>query len=647
MDISVIIVNYNVKYFLEQCLCSAEKALQQVSGEIIVIDNLSTDGSMEYLPGKFPGVKFIANEKNLGFGKACNQGLSIAGGKYILFLNPDTILPEDCLEKSIAFLESHPDAGATGIRMIDGSGKFLKESKRAFPSPQTSFYKLTGLSKLFPKSSFFSRYHLGHLDEKQNHVIDVLAGAFMLVRKEVLDKVGGFDETFFMYGEDVDLSYRIQKAGYNNYYFAESCIIHFKGESTRKGSLNYVKMFYQAMSVFVKKHYGSQQAGLFNFFIQSAIWFRAAISGVGHFIKWIGLPVIDALVILFSFLIVKIFWEGYVRPEVIYQERLLLAVFPLFSIVYLFIAYYTGLYNKYYQQRNLNRSAVTATLAVLAVYSLLPESFRFSRGIILFGSVMAFLLLSIVRKLLISWKLMETLEDLQQTKSLLVCSREDLDEVTVILKNTGKEPLVFGRVSINSEPGVLGTIEKLPVLINDIGAKEIIFCEGVLSNKKISELIQQQPGRVRYKFHEKNCSSIVGSDSKDEAGDFLAMEKIFLLAQPVSKRNKKLWDELYCLLFLLSFPVHFILQKKPVGFFKNVFAVFSGKKTWVGYCYPDKNLPALLPAVLTTTGLPASFNHLPKESLQKTDYWYARDYHTSVDIKLIWKNYKHLGEASA
>lgn len=643
MDLSVIIVNYNVKYFLEQCLCSVQKALSNLHGEIIVIDNNSADGSRDYLQPKFPSIKFTGNDKNLGFGKACNQGSALAKGKYVLFLNPDTIVPEDCFEKCIAFFESHTDAGALGIRMLDGSGRFLKESKRAFPSPQTSFYKLTGLARLFPHSKTFSRYHLGYLDENKNHTIDVLAGAFMMIRKEVLDKVGGFDEVFFMYGEDVDLSYRIQKAGYNNYYFAESSIIHFKGESTRKGSLNYVKMFYQAMSVFVKKHYGSQKAGLFNFFIQSAIWFRAAVSGAGHFIKWIGLPVIDALVILFSFLSVKIFWEHYVRPEVIYQERLILAVFPLFTIIYLFIAYYTGLYNKYFRQGNLNRSAVTATLTVLAIYSLLPESVRFSRGIILFGSVLAFLLLSVVRKILMAAGIIETFHGLYHSKTLLVAGDDELPQINTLLKETGKEQQVFGRVSINgSRSSTVGSINNLSSLTKELDVKEIIFCEGELSNKKIIELIQQYP--LRYKFHAKNSGSIVGSDSKDEAGNYLAMEKAFVLAQPLSKRNKRLWDAIYCLLFIITFPLHFFLQKNPFAFFKNVFAVLAGKKTWVGYCYTKKELPSLNEGVLSTSGLPSSLNHLPQESLEKTDYWYARDYNVSNDISIIWNNYKYLGE---
>ncbi|RYG42838.1 MAG: glycosyltransferase family 2 protein, partial [Chitinophagaceae bacterium] len=267
MDLSVIIVNYNVKYFLEQCLYSVRKALIPIQAEIIVVDNKSTDNSPEYLQPRFPEAIFISNETNVGFGQACNQGLKQASGKYILFLNPDTILPEDCLKKSIDFLAARPEAGALGIKMIDGSGNFLRESKRSFPSPLTSFYKLAGLARLFPRSSLFARYHLGHLDENKDHAVDVLAGAFMLIKKEVLNKTGAFDETFFMYGEDVDLSYRIQKSGYLNYYFSGSSIIHFKGESTKRGSMNYVRMFYNAMSIFVRKHYGGSKAGIFNFFI--------------------------------------------------------------------------------------------------------------------------------------------------------------------------------------------------------------------------------------------------------------------------------------------------------------------------------------------------------------------------------------------
>ena len=288
MQLSIIIVNYNVKYFLEQCLLSLIKACNNVEAEIFVVDNNSTDGSKTFFNGKFPSVKFIWNDENIGFAKANNQVVQQCGGEYILFLNPDTIVPEDCFEKCLMFIQWQQKPGAVGIRLIDGSGNFLKESKRAFPSPLTSLFKLFGLTALFPHSKTFARYYLGNLDEYKNHEVDVLVGAFMMIPKNVLQTVGSFDEKFFMYGEDVDLSYRIQKKGFKNYYYSEISVIHFKGESTKKGSLNYIRLFYQAMSIFVKKHYSRGSASLFNTLIQIAIFIRAIFSGVGIIFKTIS-----------------------------------------------------------------------------------------------------------------------------------------------------------------------------------------------------------------------------------------------------------------------------------------------------------------------------------------------------------------------
>jgi N-acetylglucosaminyl-diphospho-decaprenol L-rhamnosyltransferase len=264
MLLSVIIVNYNVRYFLEQCLSSVKKALEQRDGpggkrfsaltEVLVIDNNSTDGSITYLQPRFSFVRFIANAENSGFGRANNQALAQSRGKYILFLNPDTVLPEDCFQQCLAFMDARPDAGALGIRMIDGSGRYLPESKRGFPTPWVSFCKMSGLTRLFPHSRLFARYYLGHLSSTETHPVDILSGAFLMARKEALEKTGGFDERFFMYAEDVDLSYRIQQAGYQNYYFAETTIVHFKGESTRRDA-RYVKQFYTAMIQFVEKHF--------------------------------------------------------------------------------------------------------------------------------------------------------------------------------------------------------------------------------------------------------------------------------------------------------------------------------------------------------------------------------------------------------
>ncbi|GIV44270.1 MAG: hypothetical protein KatS3mg035_1393 [Bacteroidia bacterium] len=230
MKLSVIIVNYNVRHFLEQCLHSVMKAAKGLSVEVFVVDNNSVDNSLEMVREKFPEVKIIANKENVGFSRANNHALRIAKGEYQLLLNPDTVVEEDTFKKVIDFMDNHPDAGGLGVYMIDGKGNFLPESKRGLPTPLVAFYKIFGLSALFPKSKIFGKYHLGYLDKEKIHEVEILSGAFMLMRKAALDKVGLLDEDFFMYGEDIDLSYRIIKGGYKNYYFPETRIIHYKGE---------------------------------------------------------------------------------------------------------------------------------------------------------------------------------------------------------------------------------------------------------------------------------------------------------------------------------------------------------------------------------------------------------------------------------
>jgi GT2 family glycosyltransferase len=274
-------VNYNSKLLLEQCLVSIKKSA--INSEIIVVDNGSSDGSKEYLPEKFPDVKFIFNDNNAGFAKACNQGFKISSGRYVLFLNPDTILSETSLKDCISFFETHPDAGAIGVRMVDSKGNYLKESKRGSPSPATSFYKLFGLTSIFPTSKTFAKYYQGHFPEKENNPVEVLSGAFMMRRKVAFEKVNGFDEDFFMYGEDIDLSVRINQAGYKNYYLGNISITHLKGGSTKYNS-KYINDFYGAMKLFVKKHY-SDRSSLYISFLMAGINFRKMLATVGLFFR--------------------------------------------------------------------------------------------------------------------------------------------------------------------------------------------------------------------------------------------------------------------------------------------------------------------------------------------------------------------------
>ena len=216
MKLSIVIVNYNVQYFLEQCLQSVFKALPNVNAEVWVVDNNSVDGSVEMVKKKFPEVKLIASKENLGFSKGNNLAIRKSIGQYTLLLNPDTLVEEDTFEKVIKFMDDNPKAGGLGVKMVDGKGNFLPESKRSLPTPTVAFYKIFGLSSIFPKSKRFGKYHCGHLNKNKNHEIEILSGAFMLMRKEALDKIGLLDEDFFMYGEDIDLSYRIIKGGYKD-----------------------------------------------------------------------------------------------------------------------------------------------------------------------------------------------------------------------------------------------------------------------------------------------------------------------------------------------------------------------------------------------------------------------------------------------
>jgi len=286
---------------------------------------------MEMVQKKFPSVTIIANKDNRGFAKANNQAIRQANGEYVLLLNPDTVVEEDTFEKAIRFMDNHPEAGGLGVKMIDGSGKFLPESKRGLPTPGVAFYKMSGLAKLFPRSKTFGKYHLSYLDQNKTHEVDVLAGAFMLLRKSVLDKTGLLDETFFMYGEDIDLSYRITKAGFKNYYFPETRIIHYKGESTKKSSVNYVFVFYNAMIIFAEKHFSKQNARLFSSIVRMAIYLRAGSAIASRFITKMFLPVLDVASLFTGLYLLKEYWSE--KMLVNYPEEFFTLAVPGYILI--------------------------------------------------------------------------------------------------------------------------------------------------------------------------------------------------------------------------------------------------------------------------------------------------------------------------
>lgn len=274
MQLSVIILNYNVRYFLEQCVLSVQEALSNIDGEIIVVDNNSSDASCQMMKTRFPNVKLIENKTNFGFPKGNNIGVAEAKGEYICILNPDTVVAEVTFEKILAFAEKQSDIGIIGCKLIDGTGNFLPESKRGIPTPWVAFTKITGLYHFFPKNKLFNQYYAQDLNENETGKVAILVGAFMVMKRDLYSDLKGFDENCFMYSDDIDLSYRSLLKGKSNYYFHETSVIHYKGESTVKDKM-YMKRFQEAMNFFYKKHF--KVSVFFSLFMKLGIIFFSFI----------------------------------------------------------------------------------------------------------------------------------------------------------------------------------------------------------------------------------------------------------------------------------------------------------------------------------------------------------------------------------
>ena len=389
MELSIVIVNYNVKEFLTQCLDSIFKSQTQYNYEVIVVDNSSRDSGRDEICSTFEHITWIDNSENVGFGRANNQGFSRAKGVYTLILNPDTVLQEDTLEKCISYLLAHPEVGGLGIKGLDGSGQFLPESKRALPTPLVALWKITGLSAIFPKSSVFARYHLGHLSPEENHEVDILVGCFMMVPTQLLLSVGGFDPQYFMYGEDIDLSYELQKTGHKNIYFSDSQIIHYKGESTKRGSLNYVRMFYKAMVLFAKKQFTGSSAAAYSLLIYSGIYLRATLAIVARLGKSTFTPLLDAAVLFAVLNTIKSYWEQNHRfiNGGSYPDLYTYTIQGSYVLVWLFGLWLSGVYFKNNRPIVMVRSMIVTTLFIGFTYGLLPDELRFSRALLLLGAL--------------------------------------------------------------------------------------------------------------------------------------------------------------------------------------------------------------------------------------------------------------------
>jgi GT2 family glycosyltransferase len=644
VKLTVVIVNYNVRYFLEQCLKSVEQAgqsLRELHGsdalEVFVVDNHSVDDSMLMCRELFPWVLRKELTENLGFSKGNNLAIEEARGEYVLLLNPDTVVERETFTSTIAFMDSNSDCGGLGVRMVDGAGRFLPESKRGLPTPAVAFYKMVGLAKLFPASRRFGKYHLGYLSAHETHEVDVLSGAFMLLRKKTLDQVGLLDETFFMYGEDIDLSYRIQLGGWKNYYFPGTTIIHYKGESTKKRSVNYVVVFYKAMVIFAEKHFSEGNAGVFRFLINTAIVFRAFLALLRRGADRVWLPVLDVVVFAGGFIGFTQIWAGWVRyaDGGNYPDLVTEVVAPGVSLVFGAMLGLSGAYKKPFRWTRWLRGGGYGMLLVLLLYGLLPEDLRFGRALVLLGGGLAFGFLTLLRGVLggVFPSSPFGLVGKKVKQVLLFGSQAEERRILPLLTASGQKIAYVGRLDASGEATNLGRLEDAEELLEIKKIDEVIFCAADMEAADIiSKMTAWESKQLEFKIAPPNSAFIIGSQSINSPGEWY-LEQISTLANVSVRRRKRAFDIAICLLL----PVMWLLipgrgaKRKLFGYWGKV---LTGKMTWVGYApsYSVDGLPSLAPAVIW----PGILGAYPTDEYAKDlNVIYARNHSLSYDWKVL------------
>lgn len=551
-------------------------------------------------------------------------------------------MQEDTFIKSLAFMESHPDAGGLGIKMLDGKGNFLPESKRGLPKPEVAFYKIFGLAKLFPGSKKFGQYHLTYLDKNSNHQVDVLSGAYMLIRRETLDKIGLLDETFFMYGEDIDLSYRITQAGYRNYYFSESSIIHYKGESTRKSSVNYVIIFYKAMAIFARKHFTQNNARVFNLLIYLAIYLRAGSAILSRLISQLFFPVLDFALLLSGLYLCKNLYEIYYKlyPN-LYSRDLISLFFPAYTLIWMFFVYLSGGYDSPLKYRRIVRGILAGTGVILILYSLLPENYRFSRALILIGTAYALLLYITTRVFygLLNISRFKQAAHKANTRIAIIGSETEFMRVKGLLENTKIKAGFIGFIS-NEQNGVknqhyIGNFDQLDETIQFYDIKEIIFCARDISSRDIIEkMIKLVTRGVEFKIAPPESLSIIGSNSIDTAGDLYVID-INNVGRSENRRKKRLLDILISFVMLFFSWILLWFQKDKLRFIRNCFLVLFGMYSWVGYGKSKRSdLPEIRPSVLTPADILSTAPD--EEQTNRVFLNYSKDYQSENDLRIVF-----------
>ena len=645
--VSIVIVNYNVRQFLSQCIDSIFKSNNKdFNIEIIIIDNASVDGSIDFISKKYPHVQLIPNNKNLGFSKANNQGIAIARGEYILILNPDTLIQEDTLSLCLEHMNENIKTGVLGVRMIDGSGKYLPESKRGEPTLWNSFTKFSGLTNLFPTSKLFSGYYLGLLDENSTHKVDVLCGAFMFFRKDVLLKCGGFDEDYFMYGEDIDLSLQVRKKGYNVIYLPTTKIIHFKGESTKKTSYNYVKNFYNAMKIFVGKNYNGIHGAILSIFLSFIIYLLGGLAFIKNIIKNNVRLLVDAALIFFGTQFFKELWATYYFHNPTYFNNLASYYNNIgIVIIYSTFLWFFGQYDNYWRLKRLFFGVLISFILSSIIYALLPLNLRSSRILLIISATLGFFIPLLTLKLFqfISKK---TGNSNDNGNYLIVSSKENSENIKRLINDYDKKNNILGFINPDESASnnfFLNNINNLSLVAKTMKADKIVLCNDDLDNQTLLNLMVLPDSEVNYLIVNVTNSSVLESNDKNSSGRIFVNHSSYKLSQRLYLRLKRLLDIFIALTSIFLFPILVFYRSYRETIFSNLLAVLFRYKTWVGYTISTKekmienNLPIIKNPVISNESMINNANYFPTiKNVNEADIYYAKNYNPIIDLELIF-----------
>ena len=648
MDLSIIIVNYNVKEFLQTLLHSIEKASSNITKEVIVVDNASDDASVEFIKNKFQSVNLIENKSNLGFGKANNQALEIARGEFILLINPDAVVSEDTFDKMISFFRENPDAGLAGCKILNADGSLQLACRRSFPGPWTSFTKVTGLSNLFPNSKLFARYNLTYLDENDTYEVDAISGSFMMMRKQVYKKVGGFDERFFMYGEDLDICYRVQQAGYKVYYVHSTQIIHYKGESTKRSDLDETKVFYDAMHLFVKKHFSS--FFLVEIILRTAIALRKVFAFLGK--RQLSILTAFSDFVFFNlclFLAEKIYmgmtdWIGFLVPA--YP-----IIYTVPALIHVAVSYFIGSYKK--DSLSVLRSVGATLISFLIITSLtfFFKQYAFSRAVVLIAFLIFFFITAIFRIILkLFFRVGIKQDGTLNKRTIVIGTTEEAVQIANKLKQRKTDVHSFlGLIgNKNSDIGklindfkVIGSVQNIKKVLVDQKINEVIFSSKEISYREMMSLVSaSQTGGVDYKIVGTEMDFVVGKSSISMLDDIPLVEVQYNISNPSIRIIKTLFDYIFgiSVLFLLYPFIYFSskLSRNKSDFqniILNVPSVISGKLSFVGpKVSNDEHKRYYGKAGITGLWF---VEDCDDSEIEKLDFYYAKNQNIWLDLEIL------------